>query len=143
MQRMSEGVFRVVRITLDASGTRATAITLLDKDVAMTAPGAAAITGDTLYYLSDRRRGLDVDDREACPAAVRLALCRVHGGDGATRNELQKRRRGDTEAKSISMAGGWSPGPPMPPLRGGRSIDTPRTQAAARAISSLRPRGVE
>jgi hypothetical protein len=52
VQRMSEGVFRVVRIRLDASGTRATAITLLDKDVAMTAPGAAAITGDTLYYLS-------------------------------------------------------------------------------------------
>jgi hypothetical protein len=52
VQRMSEGVFRVVRITLDGSGTRATAITLLDKDVAMTAPGAAAITGDTLYYLS-------------------------------------------------------------------------------------------
>jgi hypothetical protein len=52
VQRVSEGVFRVVRITLDASGTRATAITLLDKDVAMTAPGAAAMSGDTLYYLS-------------------------------------------------------------------------------------------
>ena len=52
VQRMSEGLFRIIRITLDASGTRATGVTLLDKDVAMASPGAAAIAGDTLYYLS-------------------------------------------------------------------------------------------
>lgn len=52
VQRMSQGVFRIVRITLDANGTRASAVALLDKDVAMTSPGAASITGDTLYYLS-------------------------------------------------------------------------------------------
>jgi hypothetical protein len=52
VQRMSEGHFRIIHITLDASGTRATSVTLLDKDVAMSSPGAAAIAGDTLYYLS-------------------------------------------------------------------------------------------
>ena len=52
VQQMSEGVFRIVRITLDANGTRASAVALLDKDVTMTSPGAASITGDTLYYLS-------------------------------------------------------------------------------------------
>ena len=52
VQQISEGVFRIVRITLDANGTRASAVALLDTDVTMTSPGAASITGDTLYYLS-------------------------------------------------------------------------------------------
>jgi hypothetical protein len=52
VQRTSQGMFRIVRIALDASGTRATSLTLLDKDVAMASPAAASITGDTLYYLS-------------------------------------------------------------------------------------------
>ena len=41
VQQMSKGVFRIVRITLDANGTRASAAALLDTDVTMTSPGAA------------------------------------------------------------------------------------------------------
>ena len=50
------------------------------------------------------------------------------GGDGGhgTSSKTEARRHG-----RIAMAvRGWSPGSPMPPLRGGRSSDTPRTQAA-------------
>jgi hypothetical protein len=52
VQRTEGDVFRIVRITLDAAGTSATALSVLDKDVAMAAPAAAAVAGDTLYYLS-------------------------------------------------------------------------------------------
>jgi hypothetical protein len=52
IQRAAGGLHRIVRIRLDASGTRATALALLDRDVSMAAPTAAAVSGDVLYYLS-------------------------------------------------------------------------------------------
>ncbi len=51
VQRAGED-YRVVRLTLDGSGTRVTAVTVLDQGLRMADPTAASLAGDTFYYLA-------------------------------------------------------------------------------------------
>ncbi len=52
IQRAGDNNYRVVRLTLDAQGTRVTARTVLDQSLQMPDPTAASLTGDTFYYLA-------------------------------------------------------------------------------------------
>ena len=52
VQRTGDDAYRVVRLTLDAPGTRVTALTVLDEALRMPDPTAAALAGDVFYYLA-------------------------------------------------------------------------------------------
>ena len=52
VQRAGDDGYRVVRLTLDAQGTRVTARTVLDQSLRMPDPTAASLAGDTFYYLA-------------------------------------------------------------------------------------------
>jgi hypothetical protein len=54
VQRQSNGLRRIVRIRLDGNGGRATRLDVLERDIVMPGPSAAAISGDTLFYLTTR-----------------------------------------------------------------------------------------
>ena len=52
IQRAGATGYRVVRLMLDAQGTRVTARTVLDESLQMPDPTAASLAGDTFYYLA-------------------------------------------------------------------------------------------
>ena len=52
VQKSGTGVYQIVRIRLDAAGTTAVGVDVLDRDVTMTDPTSAALSGDVLYYLA-------------------------------------------------------------------------------------------
>jgi len=51
VQRSADGLFRIVRIRLDAGGRTATRVDLLEKDVSMASPSSIAVTDAALLYL--------------------------------------------------------------------------------------------
>jgi hypothetical protein len=52
VQTSGDGSHRVVRLKLDASGHRVSSVELLDRSLRMRDPTAAALAGDTFYYLA-------------------------------------------------------------------------------------------
>jgi hypothetical protein len=52
VQRSADGLFRIVRIRLDAAGRTATRVELLEKDVPLASPSSIAVTDEALFYLS-------------------------------------------------------------------------------------------
>ena len=50
-ERAGEGLFRIVRIRLDANGRRATGLEVLEADVRLAGPATLALAGDVLFYL--------------------------------------------------------------------------------------------
>jgi len=52
VQKSGRGVYQIVRIRLDAAGTTAVGLDVLDRNVAMSDPTSAAVSGDVLYYLA-------------------------------------------------------------------------------------------
>jgi hypothetical protein len=46
------GSYRIVKLKLDAAGTRVTGLDVLDRSLQMPDPTAAALTGDVFYYLA-------------------------------------------------------------------------------------------
>jgi hypothetical protein len=57
VQRQSDGTRRSVRVRLDRRGRKATAIDVLEPTAPPSAGGAAAIAGDTFFYLVADERG--------------------------------------------------------------------------------------
>ena len=53
IQETADGTFRVVRLRLDSTGHRVRSADVLDRNLRMTDPTAAALSGDTFYYLSE------------------------------------------------------------------------------------------
>ena len=53
IQTTAPGAYRAVRIALDRTGRRATALAVLDPGVAISSPTAASVIGGVLYYLAD------------------------------------------------------------------------------------------
>jgi hypothetical protein len=58
LQRMPGGLFRIIRLRQNASGT-VTGLVLFDRDVPLAGSTAAAISGDLLYYLSAAQTGAE------------------------------------------------------------------------------------
>jgi hypothetical protein len=52
LQKIDDGPYRAVRITLDRTGRTATAISVLDPSISISNPTAATIVGGVLYYLA-------------------------------------------------------------------------------------------
>lgn len=52
VQRTGTGIYRIVRFSLDASERKVTGVDVLDDDVRMKDPTAAALVGDVFYYLA-------------------------------------------------------------------------------------------
>ncbi len=53
IQRTTDGGRRAVRVRLSSSGRRALAVEILDADVPMAHPTAAALSGDVFYFLTE------------------------------------------------------------------------------------------
>ena len=51
IQQSANGLFRIIRIRLAASGRRATRVDLLESDVSLASPSAIAVADDALFYL--------------------------------------------------------------------------------------------
>ena len=52
VERSGDGLFRIVRIRLDAAGRTATRLDVLEKDVPLADASSIAVTDEALYYLS-------------------------------------------------------------------------------------------
>jgi hypothetical protein len=58
LQRTAGGLYRIIRLRQNASGT-VTGLVLLDRDVPLAGSTAAAVSGDLLYYLSAAQAGAE------------------------------------------------------------------------------------
>jgi len=63
VQKSGTGVYQIVRIRLDSSGSTAVGLDVLDRDVAMSDPTAVAVSGDVLFYLA-RANASDQENAE-------------------------------------------------------------------------------
>jgi hypothetical protein len=52
VQKSGSGVYQIVRIRLDSSGGTAVGLDVLDRNVSMSDPTSATLSGDVLYYLA-------------------------------------------------------------------------------------------